>query len=175
MAIRLAVSAGTAALAVCAVGFQAVGSVPDRGQMAADGPGQGLTKVAAASASRWPVPIVVVSAPADTLLSFSRSVVLTGTTKPTGSLHAASAGLRRPAPGTLTAALEDLTPSSPYGLRTSPITGAAGEFHWGLDFSAPCGTHVFSADAGVVRAVGCHQWGGGNRVELDHGKAHHHL
>jgi murein DD-endopeptidase MepM/ murein hydrolase activator NlpD len=28
---------------------------------------------------------------------------------------------------------------------------------------------VYSADAGVVRAVGWHPWGGGNRVEIDHG------
>ena len=67
------------------------------------------------------------------------------------------------------APLESLVPSSPFGLRTSPLTGFAGEFHWGQDFAAPCGTRVYSADAGVVRAVGWHPWGGGNRVEIDHG------
>ncbi|MBT2520945.1 peptidoglycan DD-metalloendopeptidase family protein [Arthrobacter sp. ISL-28] len=67
------------------------------------------------------------------------------------------------------APLEVLTRVSGFGLRTNPITGSKGEFHWGLDFSAACGTRVYSADAGVVRAVGWHQWGGGNRVELDHG------
>ena len=67
------------------------------------------------------------------------------------------------------APLESLVPSSPFGLRTSPLTGVAGEFHWGQDFAAPCGTRVYSADAGVVRAVGWHPWGGGNRVEIDHG------
>ena len=59
--------------------------------------------------------------------------------------------------------------SSPFGLRTSPITGSAGEFHWGQDYAAACGTRVYSADSGVVRAVGWHPWGGGNRVEIDHG------
>ncbi|MCP8998133.1 M23 family metallopeptidase [Pseudarthrobacter sp. RMG13] len=63
----------------------------------------------------------------------------------------------------------ELVPSSPYGLRTNPMTGEEGEFHWGVDFSASCGTRVHSADAGVVREVGWHQWGGGNRVEVDHG------
>jgi hypothetical protein len=67
------------------------------------------------------------------------------------------------------APLEVLTPTSHFGLRTSPITGTAGEFHWGQDFSAACGTRVYAADAGVVRAVGWHPWGGGNRVEIDHG------
>ena len=67
------------------------------------------------------------------------------------------------------APLENLLPSSPFGVRTSPLTGAAGEFHWGQDYAAPCGTRVYSADAGVVRAVGWHQWGGGNRIEIDHG------
>jgi hypothetical protein len=65
--------------------------------------------------------------------------------------------------------LEVLHPSSAFGLRKSPITGDAGEFHWGRDFAAACGTRVYAVDAGVVRAVGWHQWGGGNRVEVDHG------
>ncbi|MHA7156350.1 M23 family metallopeptidase [Arthrobacter sp. TMN-50] len=38
-----------------------------------------------------------------------------------------------------------------------------------MDFGAPCGTPVHAADAGTVRAVGWHPWGGGNRVEIDHG------
>lgn len=75
----------------------------------------------------------------------------------------------RPGKGMLISPLQFLTPSSPFGMRTSPITGEHGEFHSGQDFAAPCGTRVFSADAGVVRAVGWHPWGGGNRVELDHG------
>ena len=81
----------------------------------------------------------------------------------------ASAGLKRPAEGFLMAPLESLSESSPFGLRTSPITGSCGEFHWGQDYAAACGTRVYSADAGVVRAVGWHPWGGGNRVEIDHG------
>ncbi|MGO4192058.1 M23 family metallopeptidase [Arthrobacter sp. YAF17] len=67
------------------------------------------------------------------------------------------------------APLESLFESSPFGLRTSPITGSSGEFHWGQDYAAACGTRVYSADSGVVRAVGWHPWGGGNRVEIDHG------
>ncbi|MHA7217546.1 M23 family metallopeptidase [Arthrobacter sp. MDT1-48-3] len=76
---------------------------------------------------------------------------------------------KRPMAGTLFSPLDALTPSSSFGFRTSPITGEHGEFHTGQDFSAPCGTPVYAADAGTVRAVGWHQWGGGNRVEVDHG------
>ncbi|WP_258058731.1 peptidoglycan DD-metalloendopeptidase family protein [Arthrobacter sp. B1805] len=87
--------------------------------------------------------------------------------KETGADAAASA--RRPAEGMLLAPLEVLVPTSAFGYRISPITGEAGEFHTGQDYAAPCGTPVQSADAGTVRAVGWHPWGGGNRVEVDHG------
>ena len=82
---------------------------------------------------------------------------------------ATTGGLNRPSARTLFAPLDELTPTSSFGFRTSPITGEPGEFHTGQDYSAPCGTLVYSVDAGTVRAVGWHQWGGGNRVEVDHG------
>ena len=111
-----------------------------------------------------------VTADALALLAFSRTTVGTVNREGVGGeLNVASEALRRPAAGFLMAPLESLLPSSPFGLRTSPLTGVAGEFHWGQDFAAPCGTRVYSADAGVVRAVGWHPWGGGNRVEIDHG------
>lgn len=75
----------------------------------------------------------------------------------------------RPGPGTLMSPLGTLSPSSPFGERINPLTGEVGEFHYGLDFAAPCGTSVHAADTGTVRAVGWHPWGGGNRVEIDHG------
>lgn len=104
------------------------------------------------------------------LVAFSRSTVETATKEGVGGeLNVASAGLKRPPVGSLMAPLETLVPSSPFGLRTSPLTGTAGEFHWGQDYAAACGTRVYAADAGVVRAVGWHPWGGGNRVEIDHG------
>ncbi|WP_326968469.1 M23 family metallopeptidase, partial [Arthrobacter sp. CG_A4] len=104
------------------------------------------------------------------LVAFNRPTVETSTKEGVGGeLNVASAGLKRPAPGTLMAPLESLQESSPFGLRTSPLTGSSGEFHWGQDYAAACGTRVYSADAGVVRAVGWHPWGGGNRVEIDHG------
>ena len=111
-----------------------------------------------------------VTADALALLAFSRTTVGTVNREGVGGeLNVASEALSRPAAGFLMAPLESLRPSSPFGLRTSPLTGFAGEFHWGQDFAAPCGTRVYSADAGVVRAVGWHPWGGGNRVEIDHG------
>lgn len=113
--------------------------------------------------------LTAVTADSRALISHERSMIRTVSKDGKGSLNLASAQLRRPPAGSLMAPLEVLVPSSPYGVRTSPITGAAGEFHWGQDYASPCGTRVYSADAGVVRAVGWHQWGGGNRIEIDHG------
>lgn len=120
---------------------------------------------------RAPAPAApdALTADARALVSFARTAVQTASKEGKVELRVASAGLSRPPKGFLMAPLEVLVESSPFGLRTSPLTGTAGEFHWGQDFAAPCGTLVYSADAGVVRAVGWHPWGGGNRVEIDHG------
>ncbi|WP_171027507.1 M23 family metallopeptidase [Pseudarthrobacter sp. NamE2] len=77
--------------------------------------------------------------------------------------------LQRPAAGTLMSPLANLKETSPFGHRSSPITGTAGEFHTGQDYAGSCGTPVHAADEGTVREVGWHPWGGGNRVEIDHG------
>ena len=110
-----------------------------------------------------------ISANANALLSFSRSDIRTTSRSGKHELNVASDELRRPPAGSLMAPLEVLVETSGFGLRVSPLTGTAGEFHWGQDFAAACGTRVYAADAGVVRAVGWHPWGGGNRVEIDHG------
>ncbi|MFJ4208930.1 M23 family metallopeptidase [Paenarthrobacter sp. NPDC089675] len=107
--------------------------------------------------------------PGPPMVFFDRAVVRAVGADGSGSLTVASAGLPRPPAGFLYAPLEVLNPSSPYGYRYSPITGLPGEFHWGQDYAAPCGTRVYAADAGVVKAVGWHIWGGGNRVEIEHG------
>jgi murein DD-endopeptidase MepM/ murein hydrolase activator NlpD len=70
---------------------------------------------------------------------------------------------------TLSAPLKNLVPTSPFGLRVSPITGGSGDFHRGQDYAAPCGTEVFAAAGGTVVFSAWHQYGGGNRVEIDHG------
>jgi hypothetical protein len=103
------------------------------------------------------------------LVPFNRTLVRTIAKDGSAPLNVASAGLTRPPEGSLMAPLELLTSSSPFGFRVSPITGTGGDFHLGQDFAAGCGTRVYSADAGVVRAAGWHPWGGGNRVEIDHG------
>jgi murein DD-endopeptidase MepM/ murein hydrolase activator NlpD len=183
------IGAGAAFLAVYAFGFQGAGPVLSSGlssgQVPADMRGDAsvavplgsatLVSAAVGSAAEGSVPGTfvstagAVSAPADAYVSYSRTVVFTAAKQVSQKLHAASSKVRRPAAGTLMAPLDVLTPTSHFGLRTSPITGSAGEFHWGQDFSAACGTRVYAADAGVVRAVGWHPWGGGNRVEIDHG------
>ncbi len=163
-------------LAVLTFGLQglaggAVGSIP----AAATGAVEPVTLDAAfpaapANASGATDTPATFTADALALIGFSRSMVETSSELGgSGELNVAAAGLKRPAPGSLMAPLESLFESSSYGLRVSPLTGTAGEFHWGQDYAAPCGTRVYSADAGVVRAVGWHPWGGGNRVEIDHG------
>jgi murein DD-endopeptidase MepM/ murein hydrolase activator NlpD len=44
-----------------------------------------------------------------------------------------------------------------------------GDFHRGQDYVAQCGTSVMAAATGTVTFVGWHQYGGGNRVVVDHG------
>ncbi|MFJ6027724.1 M23 family metallopeptidase [Pseudarthrobacter sp. NPDC092424] len=80
-----------------------------------------------------------------------------------------TAGAVRLPAGYLIAPLQVLVPTSPFGPRASPISGLPGDFHLGQDYAAACGTLVYAADSGVVRAAGWHPWGGGNRVEVDHG------
>lgn len=109
------------------------------------------------------------TADVNALVPVSRSDVTTTSKDGKHDMKLASFGLQRPPLQSLMAPLETLTATSPFGLRVSPLTGSAGEFHWGQDYAAPCGARVYAADAGVVRAVGWHPWGGGNRVEIDHG------
>jgi murein DD-endopeptidase MepM/ murein hydrolase activator NlpD len=57
--------------------------------------------------------------------------------------------------------------ASTYGWRIDPFTGHRA-MHEGVDFSAPAGTAIFAAAAGVVTNVEYHpQYG--NLVEIDHG------
>lgn len=58
--------------------------------------------------------------------------------------------------------------TSPYGMRTHPITGEY-KLHDGTDFSASCGTPIRAATKGqVVRATAL--TGYGNQVALNHGQ-----
>ena len=103
------------------------------------------------------------------LVPYNRTIVKTIAKGGQPKLNVAAAGLQRPPEGFLMAPLEVLHASSPFGFRVSPLTGTTGDFHLGQDYAAACGTRVYAADSGVVRAAGWHPWGGGNRVEIDHG------
>jgi len=110
-----------------------------------------------------------VTAEAEAFISFERTTLQS---RPKGArerLNVAEAGRRRPAAGHLSSPLEVLIPTSPFGPRINPLTGEVGEIHWGQDYGAACGTLVYAADAGRVRNVGWSPYGGGNRVEIDHG------
>jgi murein DD-endopeptidase MepM/ murein hydrolase activator NlpD len=160
-AVAVRVVAATAAVAVS---FFAVGlpwTSPHPGGTAAGSVGPGPAGQAGLSSAFL--------ADARALVPFSRTLVRTVAKGGQQELNIASVELKRPPEGSLMSPLEVLNQSSPFGLRVSPITGSAGDFHLGQDYAAACGTRVYAADAGVVRAVGWHPWGGGNRVEIDHG------
>ncbi|MGJ0386984.1 M23 family metallopeptidase [Paenarthrobacter nicotinovorans] len=115
-----------------------------------------------------------VSAAASAKIDFSRAAVATAA-DPDGKLKqllsAQSAGSiqRASSVGTLGSPLDTLTTASPFGYRVSPLTGGTGDFHRGQDFVAQCGTAVHAAAAGKVTFAGWHEYGGGNRVVVDHG------
>jgi murein DD-endopeptidase MepM/ murein hydrolase activator NlpD len=165
--IRMAVSTGTAVVAISAFALTANGAVPTLERTAAStavsgGSADAMDRRAAAA----------VAAPSSATLSYARTSVGTVAKPKPKKLKVASAAPVapvRPAEGTLVSPLEFLNPSSPFGPRISPITGKPGEFHWGRDFAAPCGTGVHAADEGVVTAAGWALGGGGNRVAVDHG------
>lgn len=59
--------------------------------------------------------------------------------------------------------------TSPFGEREDPILGAGeGEFHKGLDISAPYGTPIHATAPGVIMMAG-HGNGYGTEVMIDHG------
>ena len=75
--------------------------------------------------------------------------------------NAESSGLKAP--------LAAMNVSSPFGFRVSPITGAAGELHTGIDLTGACSTAVFAAGSGKVVEAGWSPYGSGNRIVVDHG------
>jgi len=68
----------------------------------------------------------------------------------------------------LGAPLASMSVTSPFGIRSSPISGS-GELHTGLDLVAACQTAVFAAGNGTVVEAGWSPYGGGNRIVVDHG------
>lgn len=58
--------------------------------------------------------------------------------------------------------------TSPFGMRTHPITGQR-RLHDGTDFRAPCGTPIRAAASGTVTATGS-RGAYGRQVTIDHGQ-----
>ena len=71
--------------------------------------------------------------------------------------------------GTLSAPLKTLSESSGFGARINPLTGQPGEIHTGQDYAIQCSTDVFAAAGGTVTFAQWHDFGGGNRIVVDHG------
>ncbi len=157
-----------AGIALAATGLALTVTVPVTGPvMATPAPGQAALAVSAA-----PQPEVTAEAAAQ--IDFSRSSVVTqgdpdGKLKQLLSAQSAGSITRAASAGSLGPPLAQLVTASPFGFRVSPITGGSGDFHRGQDYVAQCGTSVMAAASGTVTFVGWHQYGGGNRVVVDHG------
>jgi murein DD-endopeptidase MepM/ murein hydrolase activator NlpD len=158
-----------AGIALAATGLVLTVTVPATSPvMATDA--SGGTPVAASAVTPQPQ----VSAEAGAQIDFSRSAVVTqadpdGKLKQLLSAQSAGAISRAASAGSLGAPLAAMVTASPFGYRVSPITGGNGDFHRGQDYVAQCGTSVMAAATGTVTFVGWHQFGGGNRVVIDHG------
>jgi murein DD-endopeptidase MepM/ murein hydrolase activator NlpD len=158
-----------AGVALAATGLVLTVTVPATSPvMATDA--SGATPVAASAVAPQPQ----ISAEAGAQIDFSRSAVVTqadpdGKLKQLLSAQSAGAISRAASAGSLGAPLAVMTTASPFGYRVSPITGGTGDFHRGQDYVAQCGTSVMAAATGTVTFVGWHQFGGGNRVVIDHG------
>jgi uncharacterized protein YgiM (DUF1202 family) len=58
--------------------------------------------------------------------------------------------------------------SSNYGTRIDPITKKSGAFHSGIDFAAPQGTPVYSAEDGTISTAEWNNGGYGNLIIVKH-------
>jgi murein DD-endopeptidase MepM/ murein hydrolase activator NlpD len=158
-----------AGIALAATGLVLTVTVPATTPvMATDA--SGVTPVAASAVT----PLPQISAEASAQIDFSRSAVVTqadpdGKLKQLLSAQSAGSVSREASAGSLGAPLAALSTASPFGYRVSPLTGGSGDFHRGQDYVAQCGTPVLAAATGTVTFVGWHQYGGGNRVVVDHG------
>jgi murein DD-endopeptidase MepM/ murein hydrolase activator NlpD len=159
-----------AGIALAATGLVLTVTVPATSPVMATDNAGGVTPVAASAVTPQPQ----VSAEAGAQIDFSRSAVVTqadpdGKLKQLLSAQSAGSVSRAASAGSLGAPLAALSTASPFGYRVSPITGGSGDFHRGQDYVAQCGTSVLAAATGTVTFVGWHQYGGGNRVVVDHG------
>jgi murein DD-endopeptidase MepM/ murein hydrolase activator NlpD len=58
--------------------------------------------------------------------------------------------------------------ASGWGYRIHPIYKTR-RFHWGMDFTAPIGTEIYSTGDGVIKRITNERTGYGKRIEVDHG------
>ena len=160
------------AIAAAASGLVLTVALPTTAATVPQDEGAAAAGAAAPTAQATVVPREI-SVPDAALVDFSRTA-LQSTFDADAKLSeimtaAGSAAVPAAARGSLSAPMEKLIITSPFGYRVSPITGMGGELHSGQDFSSSCGTEVFAAASGTVTFAGWHPYGGGNRVVVDHG------
>ncbi|WOC63457.1 M23 family metallopeptidase (plasmid) [Paenarthrobacter sp. AT5] len=95
-------------------------------------------------------------------------VAAAGAAAPKTAAAAPAASAPAASSARLGAPLASMSVTSPFGIRSSPISGS-GELHTGLDLVAACQTAVYAAGAGKVVEAGWSAYGGGNRIVVDHG------
>ncbi|NKX52953.1 M23 family metallopeptidase [Arthrobacter mobilis] len=148
-----------AGLAAAAASMVAAAALP-----AATAQNQALPAAADRAAVTTPVDVGV---PTGEKLMFKRSTV---TSQAAPAAKKAAAAKKTSAAGArLAAPVKNMKTSSGFGYRVNPVTGAAGEFHNGLDFAHPCGTPVRAARPGKVTEASSTPYGYGNRIVVDHG------
>lgn len=161
---RSAKSAQRGGIALAAAGLALAVVVPNAaGSLAVNTP----------LANGLPSSVGTISAAADATVDFSAAKT-SSKADPDGKLRqvlAVSADKVAPtaSKGTLASPLDALRMTSPFGYRVNPLTGASGELHTGQDYAASCGANVYAAAGGTVSFASWHQYGGGNRIVIDHG------
>lgn len=156
-------------VALAATGILALAAVPTAQA--------GAEQLAATQASS--VTPAAVAVPEDAKADFKRVEVVSKATPKAAKMEAEAASVKDAAKAKKEAAkkadakdlvspVQKMVTSSGFGYRINPVTGAAGEFHNGLDFALACGTPVKAAAAGTVSETSSSAGGYGNRIVIKH-------
>jgi murein DD-endopeptidase MepM/ murein hydrolase activator NlpD len=156
-------------VAVAAAGILALAAVPTAQA--------GAEQIAATQAAS--VTPAAVTVPEDAKADFKRVEVTSKAAPKEAKMEAKAASVKAAAKAKKEAAkkadakglvspVQKMVTSSGFGYRINPVTGAAGEFHNGLDFALGCGTPVNAAAAGTVSKTSSSAGGYGNRIVIKH-------
>jgi murein DD-endopeptidase MepM/ murein hydrolase activator NlpD len=113
-----------------------------------------------------------ITAPENAKADFTRVEVTSKAAPKMAKMEVKAASIKEEAKKTaakgLVSPVKKMVTSSGFGYRINPVTGAAGEFHNGLDFALGCGTPVSAAAGGTVSEASSSAGGYGNRIVIKH-------